>query len=71
MDNGDKIAKIATLIAIWLSYASVATVLSVIVGVIVSVMNGALSWEAVLVTWVVVFSMLGFLESKWNLGRIG
>lgn len=71
MDNGDKIAKIATLIAIWLSYASVATVLSVIVGVIVSVMNGALSWEAVLVTWVVVFSMLGFLESKWHLGRIG
>jgi hypothetical protein len=71
MDNGDKIAKIATLIATWLSYASVATVLAVIVGVIVSVMNGALSWEALLVTWVVVFSMLGFLESKWHLGRIG
>lgn len=71
MDNGDKTAKIATLIAIWLSYASVATVLSVIVGVIVSVMNGVLSWEALLVTWVVVFSILGFLESKWHLGRMG
>lgn len=71
MDNGDKIAKIATLIAIWLSYASVATVFAVIVGVIVSVMNGALSWEALLVTWVVVFSMLELLESKWHLGRMG
>lgn len=71
MDNGDKIAKIATLIAIWLSYASVATVFAVIVGVIVSVMNGALSWEALLVTWVVVFSMLGLLESRWHLGRMG
>lgn len=71
MDKGDKIAKIATLIAAWLSYVSLAIVFAVIVGVIVYAITKQVSWELMLGTWVVVFSMLGFLESKWHLGRMG